>query len=95
MIFDEDTLAKYNKAINKYRERVERNNMGGLMTVEELENKYAAKLPCGCPKPWRIPKHPQCVLNKPLYMVIPPEGIHLSCPAHSEGHHVFGSQVSY
>jgi hypothetical protein len=23
-------------------------------------------------------------------MVIPPEGCHLTCPAHPEGHHVFG-----
>jgi hypothetical protein len=24
-------------------------------------------------------------------MVIPPEGVHLDCPAHPEGHHIFGS----
>jgi len=28
-------------------------------------------------------------------MVIPPEGVHLSCPVHPEGHHVFGSQPIY
>ena len=26
-------------------------------------------------------------------MVIPPEGVHLDCPAHPEGHHVFGSGI--
>lgn len=31
-----------------------------------------------------------CILNSPLAMVIPPGGVHLSCPAHPEGHHVFG-----
>ena len=40
--------------------------------------------------PWR---ESQCVLNKPLMMVIPPGGIHLECPVHPEGHHVFGQQV--
>lgn len=40
--------------------------------------------------PWR---EAQCVLNKPLMMVIPPGGVRLSCPVHPEGHHVFGSQV--
>lgn len=45
---------------------------------------------CGKQKsdPWR---EAQCVLNKPLMMAIPPEGVHLSCPVHPDGHHVFGS----
>jgi hypothetical protein len=42
--------------------------------------------------PWR---ESQCVLNKPLWMVIPPGGVHLECPVHPEGHHVFGSPVIY
>lgn len=37
----------------------------------------------------------QCTLNKPLWMVIPPGGVHLECPVHPDGHHVFGSQVSF
>jgi hypothetical protein len=30
----------------------------------------------------------QCVLNQPLFMVIPEEGIILRCPHHPEGHFV-------
>lgn len=41
--------------------------------------------------PW---KESQCVLNKPLWMVIPPEGIHLACPVHPEGHHVYGTTIT-
>jgi hypothetical protein len=41
--------------------------------------------------PW---KESQCVLNKPLWMVIPAEGIHLHCPVHPEGHHIQGSQIT-
>ena len=37
----------------------------------------------------------QCVLNKPLMMVIPPGGVHLECPIHPAGHHVFGPQISW
>jgi hypothetical protein len=44
------------------------------------------------PDPWQ---ESQCVLNQPLMMVIPPEGVHLSCPAHPEGHHIFGSSVTW
>lgn len=50
-----------------------------------------------CPfcKPGYKPADPyresQCTLNKPLWMVIPPGGVHLECPVHPEGHHVFGS----
>lgn len=42
--------------------------------------------------PW---KESQCVLNKPLFMVIPPEGAHLTCPVHPDGHHVFGSGITW
>jgi hypothetical protein len=48
--------------------------------------------PAQRPDPWR---DAQCTLNKPLWMVIPPEGVHLSCPVHPEGHHVFGSSVTW
>ena len=48
----------------------------------------------GCNKPYKPPIE-QCSLNKPLWMVIPPEGVHLSCPIHPQGHHVFGSRISY
>lgn len=41
--------------------------------------------------PW---KKSQCVLNKPLWMVIPAEGIHLHCPVHPEGHHIQGNQIT-
>src|SRR5271157_2470442 len=37
----------------------------------------------------------RCVLNQPLFMVIPPGGVHLSCPIHPEGHHVFGPEISW
>ena len=52
--------------------------------------------PCPwCPpkdrRPWR---GTECILNKPLWMVIPPEGVHLSCPVHPGGHHVFGANVT-
>ena len=50
----------------------------------------------GCPENDR--PDPQdtrdCTLNKPLWLVIPPEGIHLSCPVHPEGHHIYGSIVT-
>jgi hypothetical protein len=36
----------------------------------------------------------ECVLNKPLWMVIPAEGIHLACPVHPEGHHIYGTQIT-
>ena len=42
--------------------------------------------------PWR---GAQCVLNKPLFMVIPPEGVHLECPVHPERHHVFGPGITW
>src|ERR1700675_1387454 len=36
----------------------------------------------------------ECTLNKPLWMVIPAEGIHLHCPVHPEGHHIYGNQIT-
>jgi hypothetical protein len=36
----------------------------------------------------------ECTLNKPLWMVIPAEGIHLACPVHPEGHHIYGTQIT-
>ena len=42
------------------------------------------------PKPWPKPEA-ECVLGKPLWMVIPPGGMHMACPAHAEGHHIHGS----
>lgn len=58
---------------------------------ENIELEYG-KLPCGCPKPYREP-YESCILNKPMCMVIPPEGIHLDCPIHPGGHHLYGSSV--
>lgn len=49
---------------------------------------------CAQPQPFSFPDS-QCVLNKPLMMLIPPQGVHLSCPVHPGGHHVFGPQVTY
>lgn len=53
--------------------------------------------PATCPfcdrpvDPWR---ESQCVLNQPLMMVIPPGGVHLDCPVHPAGHHIFGNQIT-
>lgn len=52
-------------------------------------------LPCGCPQPWPNPRNNiRCILNQPLMMVIGPEGVHLSCPAHPAGHHIYGTQIT-
>lgn len=53
--------------------------------------------PCPfCPPNKRDPwAEAQCILGKPIWMVIPPEGIHMPCPAHPEGHHVFGSPARW
>ena len=52
-----------------------------------------------CPsnkEPWIDPwEGSQCTLNKPIWMVIPPEGVHISCPVHPEGHHIYGSPVTW
>jgi hypothetical protein len=42
------------------------------------------------PDPWR---ESQCILHRPLWMVIPRGGIHLPCPCHPEGHHVHGPEI--
>jgi hypothetical protein len=51
-----------------------------------------------CPsnqEPWTDPwEAAQCTLNKPIWMVIPPEGVHISCPVHPEGHHIYGSPIT-
>lgn len=39
------------------------------------------------------PDTSQCILNKPLMMVIPPGGVHLPCPCHPEGHHIRGTEI--
>lgn len=99
MQLDKDRfLTQYNSAINEYRKRVRRNDMGGFIDIPpDIAELYitSENLPCGCPKLWKVPRSPQCILNQPLMMVIPPDGVHLSCNAHPEGHHVFGSQMSY
>ena len=52
-----------------------------------------------CPsnqEPWIDPwEESQCTLTKPLWMVIPPEGVHISCPVHSEGHHIPGNGIMW
>jgi hypothetical protein len=51
-------------------------------------------IPCGCPSTWEPSTLPYgCTLNQPLFMVIPPEGIHLDCPVHRLGHHIRGKRV--
>ena len=42
--------------------------------------------------PWEAS---QCTLNKPLFMVIPPGGVHLSCPVHPGGHHIDGPGITW
>lgn len=56
------------------------------------ENNYTS--PCGCPRPWPHDNGMPCVLNQPMGIVIGPEGIHLSCPAHPAGHHIYGTQIT-
>lgn len=54
-------------------------------------------IPKSCPRCDHPPEpfiESQCVLNKPLMMVIPSQGVHLSCPVHPAGHHIFGPQVT-
>lgn len=46
-----------------------------------------------CERP-PMPSPVGCVLGKPLMIAIPPQGVHLSCPVHPEGHHIFGPQVT-
>ncbi len=69
---------------------------------KELKRKHQRQPRCphpGCPsnqEPWIDPwEESQCTLNKPLWMVIPPEGVHISCPAHPEGHHIYGSSITW
>lgn len=54
---------------------------------------YRHTLPCGCPHPWPHNSIP-CVLNQPMGIVISPEGVHLSCPAHPAGHRIYGTQIT-
>jgi hypothetical protein len=56
-------------------------------------SQYTHTLPCGCPDPWTHDNGMPCVLNQPMGICIPPEGIHLSCPAHPAGHHIYGQNV--
>ncbi len=54
--------------------------------------------PCPhCPPHRRYPRPPllECSLRKPLWMVIPPGGVHIPCPVHPGGHHIFGPQVTW
>lgn len=69
--------------------------------IEEYQKTKDRECPQCAPRcPWcdhsRRPWNGQrCTLNQPLMMVIPPEGVHLDCPVHSAGHHIFGSGVSW
>jgi len=63
---------------------------------------HVSMFPRRCPRPRPVPvpfRDPwvesQCILNKPLLMVIPPEGIVLPCPVHPGGHFVHGSPVMW
>jgi hypothetical protein len=73
--------------------------MGRLMNEDEIWGQVIGRKPCpDCqrPKPRRHPDYsPECTLNKPLWMVIPPEGAHLSCPIHPNGHHIYGPSVRF
>lgn len=37
----------------------------------------------------------QCTALKPIWMVIPPEGITIPCPVHPKGHFLKGPSVSW
>lgn len=67
---------------------------GWAETINEITNNYGYGniLPCGCPDTQPV-SYGQCSLNQPLSMVIPPEGVHLSCPVHYHGHHIYGPRV--
>lgn len=53
------------------------------------------KKPCPhCEHPPEPMPQGMCVLNRNLMMVIGPQGVHLDCPVHPEGHHIFGPQVT-
>jgi hypothetical protein len=74
-----------------------------LKQYEDLAKKGSRKQPrCphpGCPsnqEPYTDPwDGRECTLYKPLWMVIPPEGVHISCPVHPEGHHIYGSGITW
>lgn len=53
------------------------------------------RCPCHQFHKQRIDKYPilECILGKPLLMVIPPEGVHLSCPVHGK-HFLAGSRMT-
>ena len=79
------TGRRKNDTMKEYLDR--RNNM---QVWEECGSGIGSNIqPCGCPAPYN-PGGLGCVLNQPLMMVIPPEGVHLNCPAHSGGHHIYG-----
>lgn len=44
---------------------------------------------CPCREHRRRVRPRECSLTKPLYMVIPPEGTHISCPVHGQ-HFIIG-----
>jgi hypothetical protein len=82
--------------MQNFLERKNKDMCGSWIDENTFQGKFKnpnSSLPCGCPKPWDFPDTSNCILNKPLYMVIPPEGVHLSCPCHSGGHHIYGNQV--
>ncbi len=41
------------------------------------------------------PTYPPCSLNEPLFMVIPREGVIISCQRHPEGHFIRPSVITY
>lgn len=49
---------------------------------------------CGCHRRRRRERDKGCVLGKPILMVIPPTGTHITCPVHGK-HWIEGSGISF
>lgn len=60
---------------------------------EKVKVVYRSECP-GCKGVTPPVNFSRCVLNRPLMISVPPEGMHISCPAHPEGHHLYGTQVT-
>lgn len=65
--------------------------MNWKRNFEDLKESASAGDHCGdpscpCHSYRRRPTYPgqECSLGKPLWMVIPPQGIHISCPVHGK-----------
>ena len=66
----------------------------GLPQIEQNPSDECDDPKCPCKRFRKLPLDPlgQCILNKPLWMVIPPDGFHLPCPIHGK-HFIIGIRV--